>query len=60
MKRYKLLDKWIYQAISDDPDMIKSAHSAIDIYRGLQHIFIQDMKLFLKDMAKEILKSEKN
>ena len=60
MKRYKLLDKWIYQAISDDPDMIKSAHSAIDIYRGLQQIFIQDMKLSLKEIAKEILKSEKN
>ena len=60
MKRYKLLDKWIYQAISDDPDMIKSAHSAIDIYRGLQKIFIQDMKLSLKEIAKEILKSEKN
>jgi hypothetical protein len=60
MKRYKLLDKWIYQAISDNPDMIKSAHSAIDIYRALQHIFIQDMKMSLSEIAKEVLKSEKN
>jgi hypothetical protein len=60
MKRYKLLDKWIYQAISDNPDMVKSAHSSIDIYQALQHIFIQDMQLSLRDIAKEVLKSEKN
>ena len=60
MKRHKLLDKWIYQAITDNPNIVKSAHSAIDIYRGLQHIFIQDMQLCLKEIAKEILKVEKN
>ena len=58
--KHKLLNKWMYQTILDHPDMVKDAHSVIDIYRGLQHVFIQDIQLCLKEMAEEILKPEKN
>lgn len=60
MKRHKLLDQWICQAILDNPDIIKTTTSSIDIYRALQNIFLQDMQMSLREIAKEMLKEKKN
>jgi len=59
-KNSHLLDKWIYATMVDNPKMVQTAKSAIELYYEIDKIFIEDMQEFMKDMAKEILKSEKN
>lgn len=59
-KNSHLLDKWIYATIVDNPDIVKTAKSAIELYSDINRIFVEDMQEFMKEMAKEILKVEKN
>ena len=58
-KNNQLLDKWIYQTLKDNPGIIRSAKSSLDLYRSLNEIFLEDMQEFMRKMAKEILKVEK-
>lgn len=59
-KNNHLLDKWICQTLSDNPQIVQNAKSALDLYADLNNIFIEDMREFMRKMAKEILKVEKN
>jgi len=50
-----LLMNWLYKTIADNPDAITKAEDSIDVYRMLQHKFLQDMQIGMKKIAKEVL-----
>lgn len=54
-QNYRLLNNWLCQTISDNPQIVKEATEVIDIYSALNRIFLQDMQLAMKDIAKEVL-----
>ena len=53
-ENYILLNNWLYKTMSDNPKLVKDAKEAIDLYSDLTDIFIQDVQLAMKAIAKEM------
>ena len=50
-----LLKSWLYKVISENTEIITPENGVVGVYAELQEIFLQDIQLAMKDMAKEIM-----
>jgi hypothetical protein len=56
-QNYQLLSNWLYKTLADNPEFLTKVKEPKELYFNLYVIWLNDVQLAMKEMAKDVLKT---